>query len=725
MTAQKPSDSSSAFARELLAQMTLAEKVGQMCQHAWGIGEASEVHARVRSGGLGSFLNATPLTARNELQKIAVEETRLGIPLLFGRDVIHGYRTIFPIPLGLGATFDPAVVERACEVAAREAWEEGTDWSFAPMVDVTRDPRWGRIAESPSEDPYLLAKMGVAMVRGFQGDDPRAPGRVAACAKHFAGYGAAESGKDYNSTWIPEAQLRELHLASFRACVEAGVLTLMSGFNDLNGIPVTASEFLMRQVLKGEWGFSGLVVSDWASSHELIGHGVCADERQAARATLVAGLDMEMVTRCYADHLEALVTAEPGLLPLVDEAVSRILWVKHRLGLFEEPYRKAPTTSVALAPEHLRIAQEAAQKSAILLQNEGELLPLSGREKKVALIGPLANDKLNQLGCWSFDGKPEHAVTLREALEERLGKERVAYAPGVVDSRSAETSGFDAALDAVNGADVAIVVVGEDAGVSGESKCRAFLDLPGAQQALLERLAETGVPLAVVVMSGRPLVLGAVTKVARSVLLSFHGGTMAGPALAELLLGDVSPSGRLPTTLPRAVGQIPIYYGQKRTGRPAPAEFRGIPEGTPLDPVGFSSSYLDVEVSPLFPFGFGLSYTTFAYADLRLDSTKAKLGSPIEVTVRVTNTGKRAAEEVVQLYVRDVVASVARPLRELKGFSRVKLAPDESRDVRFSLGSRELEFVRRDMKYVVEPGKFQVFVGGSSLATLSAEFELT
>lgn len=724
MTTPQPSDSSSTFVRELLSKMTLSEKVGQMCQHAWGIGSPSEVHARVRRGGLGSFLNATPLTVRNELQKIAIEESRLGIPLLFGRDVIHGYRTIFPIPLGLGATFDPSVVERACEVAAREASEDGTDWTFAPMVDVTRDPRWGRVAESPSEDPYLLAKMGVAMVRGFQGDDPRAPGRVAACAKHFAGYGAAESGKDYNSTWIPEAQLRELHLASFRACVEAGVLTLMSGFNDLNGIPVTASEFLMRQVLKGEWGFSGMVVSDWASSHELVGHGLCQNEREAARATLVAGLDMEMVTRCYADHLEALVTAEPALLSLADEAVSRILWVKHRLGLFEEPYRKAPTTSVALAPEHLRIAEEAAQKSAVLLQNEGDLLPLSGREKKVALIGPLADDRVNQLGCWSFDGKPERAVTLRQALEERLGTERVVHAPGVIDSRSADQSGFDAAIRAVEGADVAIVVVGEDAGVSGESKCRAFLDLPGAQQALLERLTETGVPLVVVVMTGRPLVLGGVTKVARSVLLSFHGGTMAGPALAALLLGDESPSGRLPTTLPRAVGQIPIYYASKRTGRPAPAEFRGIPEGTPLDPVGFSSSYLDVEVSPLFPFGFGLSYTTFAYDDLRV-TAEAPVGAPIEVTVRVTNTGKRAATEVVQLYVHDVVASMTRPQRELKGFTRVELAPGESRDVRFSLTSRELEFVGQGMKYVVEPGKFQLFMGGSSLATLSAEFELT
>ncbi len=712
------------FVEELLSRMTLVEKLGQMSQHAYGIGELADVQQMVREGKLGSFLNATPLETRNSLQKLAVTESRLGIPLLFGRDVVHGYRTIFPIPLGLGATFDPALVERACEAAAAEAAEDGIDWTFAPMVDVTRDPRWGRIAESPSEDPYLMGKMGAAMVRGFQGDDPSQPGRVAACAKHFAGYGASESGKDYNSTWIPEGQLRELHLASFRACVEAGVLTLMSGFNDLNGIPVTASELLMRRILKEEWGFSGMVVSDWASASELIIHGLCKDEREVARTTLVAGLDMEMATKNYLTNLESLVEETPSLLPLVDDSVRRILGVKHRLGLFERPYADEPKTSVAVCREHLDVAKKAVHESVVLLKNDGDVLPLLGTEKKIALIGPLADDRANQLGCWAFDGTVERAVTLRAALEARLGRDRVVYAPGVVDSRSPSTAGFDTAVQAAEGADVTVVVVGEDAAISGESKCRAFLDLPGAQQGLLERLAKTGTPLVVIVMAGRPLVLGPVCELAKTVLFAWHPGTQAGPGLVDLLLGDVSPSGRLPTTFPRTVGQIPIYYAAKNTGRPAPTEFRGIPEGTPLDPVGFASSYLDVEVHPLFPFGFGLSYTTFAYDELCVSHRKAKVGTPIEVSVRVTNTGQRAAEEVVQLYVRDLVASVTRPVRELKGISRVYLAPGESREVRFLLTGRELEFVGRDMKYVVEPGTFQIFVGGSSRASLSTEFEL-
>lgn len=715
--------SSIPFVEQLLSRMTLTEKLGQMSQHAHGIGEIDEVEQRVREGKIGSFLNATPLDVRNSLQRLAVTETRLGIPLLFGRDVIHGYRTIFPIPLGLGATFDPELVERVCEVAAAEAAEDGTDWTFAPMVDITRDPRWGRVAESPSEDPYLMAKMGAAMVRGFQGDDPSRPGRLAACAKHFAGYGASESGKDYNSTWIPEGQLRELHLASFRACVEAGVLTVMSGFNDLNGIPVTANELLLRRILKEEWGFSGMVVSDWASASELIIHGLCADEREVARATLIAGLDMEMATRNFIDRLQSVVEDEPTLLGFIDEAVRRVLGVKHRLGLFDEPYVEPPTTSVAVCERHLDVARKAVHQSVVLLKNDGDLLPLRGDEK-IALIGPLADDRENQLGCWAFDGLVDRAVTLRTALEGQLSEGRVSYSSGLSDCRSDDTSGFDEAVAAVKESDVAVVVLGEDAGISGESKCRAFLDLPGAQLELLARLSETGTPIVLIVMAGRPLTIGAACDLASSVFFAWHPGTQAGPGLVDLLLGGVAPSGRLPTTLPRTVGQIPIYYAAKNTGRPAPTEFRGIPEGTPLDPVGFASSYLDVEVSPLFPFGFGLSYTTFGYDDLRVSPQRAEVGVPIEVTVRVTNTGKRAAEEVVQLYVRDLVASVTRPVRELKGISRVALAPGESRDVRFVLSERELEFVGRDMKYVVEPGKFQVMVGGSSNAQLSSEFEL-
>lgn len=724
MTNSAPSSPSHSFIEELLGKMTLAEKIGQMTQHAYGIGEPEEVEQAVRQGKIGSFLNATPLEIRNSLQELAVEETRLGIPLVFGRDVIHGYRTIYPIPVGLSATFDPALVEETAAAAAREAVEDGTDWTFAPMVDVTREPRWGRIAESPGEDPYLASQMGAAMVRGFQGDDPSQPDRLAACAKHFAGYGAVEAGKDYNSTWIPEGQLRELHLAAFRACVEAGVLTVMSGFNDLNGIPVTASELLLRRILKKEWGFAGMVVSDWASASELISHGLCENEKDAARATLIAGLDMEMATKNYSEHLETLVADNPELLKYVDDSARRVLSMKHTLGLFERPYITAPTTSVAVSVEHLALARRSVHKSVVLLKNENSLLPLRGDEKKIALIGPLSDDQENQLGCWAYDAWPDRAVTLKTELESRLGQDRIVYAPGLIDARSADTSKFDEAVRAAEAAEVAVVVLGEDANISGEAKCRAFLDLPGVQRALLERLAETGIPLVVIVMAGRPLLLGPVCASAQSVLFAWHPGTQAGPGLADLLFGEVAPSGRLPVSFPRAVGQIPIYYASKNTGRPAPTEFQGIPEGTPLDPVGFASSYLDVEVSPLFPFGFGLSYTEFAYSDLKISRDESPVGTPVEVSVRVRNTGERTAEEVVQLYVRDLVASVTRPLRELKGIFRVRLAPGESREIQFTLTSRELEFVGRDMKHIVEPGKFQVFVGGSSTASLQAEFEL-
>ncbi len=715
---------SSPFVEQLLGKMTLAEKIGQMTQHAYGIGEPEEVEQAVRRGQVGSFLNATPLEIRNSLQKLAVEETRLGIPLVFGRDVIHGYRTIFPIPLGLSATFDPSLVEETAAAAAREAVEDGTDWTFAPMVDVTREPRWGRIAESPGEDPYLSAQMGAAMVRGFQGDDPSATDRLAACAKHFAGYGAVEAGKDYNSTWIPEGQLRELHLAAFRACVEAGVLTVMSGFNDLNGIPVTANELLLRRILKEEWAFGGVVVSDWASASELIAHGLCDNEREVAHATLTAGLDMEMATKNYREHLEGLVAEKSELSAHIDDSVRRILTLKQALGLFERPYVSAPTTTVALSVEHLALARRSVHKSVVLLKNEENVLPLRGDEKKVALIGPLADDQVNQLGCWAYDAWPDRAVTLKSELENRLGKNRLVYAPGLIDARSPETNLFDEAIRAVESADVALIVLGEDANISGEAKCRAFLDLPGAQRALLQRLAETKTSLVAIVMAGRPLLLGPVCDAASSVVYAWHPGTQAGPGLADVLLGEVSPSGRLPVSFPRTVGQLPIYYASKNTGRPAPTEFQGIPEGTPLDPVGFASSYLDVEVSPLFPFGFGLSYTTFEYRELEVSQRQVSMGTDVEVSVRVENTGERLAEEVVQLYVRDLVASVTRPLRELKGMTRVRLAPGQSEKVNFTLTPRELEFVGRDMKYVVERGKFEVFVGGSSAASLRAEFEL-
>jgi beta-glucosidase len=641
--------------------------------------------------------------------------------LVFGRDVIHGYRTIFPIPLGQAASFMPQLVERAAAVAALEARECGIDWTFAPMVDITRDPRWGRVAETCGEDPFLTSKMGAAMVRGFQGQPFDRLKNVAACAKHYVGYGASESGKDYNTTWIPDALLFDLHLAPFKACVDAGVWTLMSAFNDLNGVPASGNEVTIRDVLKQRWGFDGFVVSDWASLWEMIAHGYCRDGSEVARRGLQAGVDMEMASRAYMDHLAELVTANVVPEASVDDAAARVLGIKERLGLFDEPYVSAPKQSSILTPPHRELARELAARSLVLLKNDDNLLPLSNQ--RVALVGPLADHGRDQLGCWTLDGNAEDSTTLRSALAERLG-DRLAFATGLPDCRSTDESGFEAAAAVVAESDVAIVVVGEDYNLSGECRSRAFLDLPGAQQALLRRLAETGTPLVVVFMAGRPLTIQGACEQASAALYAWHAGTEAGPALANVLFGDDAPGGKLPISFPRATGQIPVYYAHKNTGRPPATDFKGIPEGTPLDPVGFDASYLDLEVTPLYPFGFGLSYTTFDFTDLAVEPHRAKSGTPVRVSVRIENTGQRRGSEVAQLYVRDLVGSVTRPVRELKGFERLWLDPGESRVVEFELTESDLAFHDHKLEPCVEPGTFQVFAGSDSSATLSAQFEI-
>lgn len=713
----------------LLEQLTLAEKVGQMTQVSLFENQQDADVDRmldlVRQGKIGSFLNAPDRETRNELQRAAVGTSRLGIPLLFGRDVIHGYRTIFPIPLALAASFDPGLARAVAAVAAREASENGIDWTFAPMVDVTREPRWGRVAEGYGEDPLVAARFGSAVVRGFQGPRPGAEGSVAACAKHYLGYGAAEAGKEYNTTWIPERLLRDLYLPPFRACVEAGVMTVMCGFNDLNGVPMSANRWALRDVLKGELGFEGLVVSDWASTHEMLAHGNCADDREVALASSLAGVDMEMVATAYDQHLAELVASGQVSLALIDDAVRRILTVKHQLGLFDRPYTAVPATSVALSKGHLDLAREAAHASLVLLKNENALLPLRRHPASIAVVGPLADDKHNPLGCWSFDGDRSASVTLVGALRERLGAlTRVDFVPGVPDARSLDTSGFDAAVAAATKAEVVIAVLGEDGNISGECRSRAFLELPGAQSALLEQLAATGKPLVLVVMAGRPLALARDLPNCGALLYAWHPGTMGGPGIADVLFGDVPPSGKLPITFPRTVGQVPIYYNYKNTGRPPKGTERGVPHGTPLDPVDMVASYLDVEVTPEFPFGFGLSYTTFEYADVQVTPSRAGLGEPFEVSATVKNTGERGGTEVVQLYVRDRVGSVTRPVRELKGFVKISLMPGESQRVRFALSGVDLAFAGPDLAMRSEPGLFDVYVGGDSRASASAELEL-
>jgi beta-glucosidase len=713
--------------RGLMAQMTLEEKIGQLAQAA---GAGQDHLGLARRGRLGSILNvagpeaANPAQASNEAQRAAVEGSRLGIPLLFGRDVIHGYRTVMPIPLGQAASFDTALVEEAAAAAAREASACGVHWTFAPMVDIARDPRWGRIAEGGGEDPLLTARMGAAMVRGFQGGDPSQPERIAACAKHYAGYGAAEGGRDYNTTWLPENLLRDVYLPSFKACVEAGVATIMSAFSDLNGLPATASALLIRQILKTEWGFDGFVVSDWDSVQELIPQGVAADKAEAARLALAAGVDVEMVSTCYAESLEALV--ESGAVPAsqLDEAVRRVLRTKFRLGLFDKPYVDEGRAGCLLADSHCEVARRLATESCVLLKNDGAL-PLPTAIRSLACIGPLADAPRDQLGCWAFDGRAEDSITPLAALREALaGRGEVSHAPGLDRARSTDRKGFGAARRLAARCDAVVLFLGEDAGLSGEAHCRAFLDLPGAQEQLVQELAQVGKPLVCVVMTGRPLALTGILDKVNALLVAWHPGTMGGPAIADLVLGKVSPSGKLPASFPRTVGQVPIYYSHMNTGRPPSPGMSDIPTGTPLDPKGFHSGYLDVAPVSLFRFGYGLSYTRFAYSELKLSRDSMPVDGRLTASVKVTNAGPVAGDEVVQLYVRDLVGSLTRPVRELKDFARVRLASGESRTVSFALNADQLAFHTLDGKRVVEPGAFHLMVGGDSQQLLTATFEV-
>ncbi len=709
---------------DLLGKMTTAEKIGQMQQFAlYQINDG--LLAGVKAGKFGSFLNAGDLNDKNRLQKAAVEGSRLGIPIIFGRDVIHGYKTVFPIPLGQAATWNPELVEKASVIAAEEASEEGIHWTFAPMVDISRDPRWGRIAESCGEDPYLAAEIGAAMVKGLQGSSLADENTIAACAKHYVGYGAAEAGRDYNTTYIPERLLRDVYLVPFKSCVDAGAATLMSAFNDLNGVPTTGNEFTLKQVLRDEWNFDGFVVSDWTSITEMIAHGYAADEKEAAYKAAKAGVNMEMVSQSYANNMEELLKEGKISEAWIDQLVMEILRIKFRLGLFERPYREAAVDSKILSDDNKAVAKQAAVESLVLLQNSDDLLPLSYDIKKLAVIGPLADDAKSQLGTWVPDGKPEDAVTPLSALKEILNeKTEVIYAAGIETPRTKSTDLFGEAIKAANQADAVVMFCGEDDLLSGESHSRAFIDLPGAQVNLIKAVAKTGKPIALVIMGGRPLTFGEITGDVNSILYAWHPGTMGGPAIADVLFGKYSPSGKLPVSFPRTVGQVPLYYNHKNTGRPPTADQLGIEQGTPENPLGFVSYFLDVDFTPAYSFGQGLSYTTFEYSDLKLSSEKLKVGESLEASVTLQNTGDVEAAEVVQLYIRDLFGSVTRPVKELKGFKKISLKPGESKTVAFTLNTDDLKFWDIDMNYVVEPGEFNLWIGGSSDADLMAEFKV-
>lgn len=715
----------------LLAEMTLEEKIGQL-QMVQGGGWHVPEHLRdaLRMGRIGSVLNEVHVETVNELQRIAVHESRLGIPLLVGRDVIHGFKTVFPIPLGQAASWSPRLVEEGARIAALEAASTGVNWTFAPMLDIGRDPRWGRVAEGYGEDPFLTGVLGAAAVRGYQGGDLSQRGSLAACAKHFAGYGASESGRDYNTTNIPENELRNVHLPPFKAAIDAGCATVMTSFSDLDGVPATANRFLLRQVLRSEWAFDGVVVSDWESIRQLEVHGLTSNERESAYEAATAGVDVEMASTTYAHHLAALVVDGRVPLATLDALVENILTLKFRMGLFARHQTNPGDYPTHGAPEHLRAAREAARASVVLLKNAQDLLPLSmGHVERVAVIGPLADDPHEQLGTWIFDGDAQLSVPLLPALRELLGSRVEAeYARGLETTRSHDQSLFHAAIAAAARSDVVVLVLGEEAILSGEAHCRADITLPGAQQALLEAVAETGTPIVLVLMAGRALALETVVPHAHAVLYAWHPGAMGGPALADLLFGVATPSGKLPVSLPRVTGQIPIYYAQKRTGKPATPEtvvrIQDIPARAAQLSIGNTSFHLDVDPSPLFAFGHGLTYTSFHYDAIRTSSPVLTRDGDITIFADIVNTGSRAADEVVQLYVRDLVGSVTRPVRELKGFQTVHLGAGERRTVSFTLHAADLAFAGRSMQRVVESGQYHAWIGGSSETDLRTDFSL-
>lgn len=715
---------------ELVSRMTIEEKIGQMVQTHYPGEVSADMRDAVEAGQVGSLLNVVDVDVANELQRIAAEESRLGIPLLLARDVIHGFRTVLPIPLGQAATWNPELVERGTRIAALEAARTGVNWAFAPMIDISRDPRWGRIAESFGEDPYLTSQLAVAMVEGFQGDDLSAPGTIAASAKHFAGYGASEAGRDYNTTNIPENELRNVHLPPFKAAVDAGVATLMASFSDLDGVPASGNRFLMQQVLRDEWGFDGLVVSDWDSIDQLTDHGFAADFRDAARKAVTAGVNMEMVSRTYADHLAQLVEDGEIAVERVDRLVGEILRIKHRLGLFENPYTEPGDFPESGNDGHLAVAREAALQSLVLLQNEGNVLPLdvSGLDS-IAVIGPLSDDPYEQLGTWIFDGDPNLSQTPLQAIRSFVGdRAGIHYVRALETSRSRDTAGFSEALEAARSSDAVVLFLGEESILSGEAHSRANIDLPGAQIELVRELRAAGKPVIAFILAGRPLTIENILEDVDAVVFAWHPGTMGGPAIADVLFGVESPSGKMPVTFPRVVGQIPIYYARKNTGKPATPEtyvhLDDLPVRGAQAAFGMTSHHLDAGYTPLFPFGYGLSYSQFTYSDIELSRSTVGMNETLTVQAMLTNSGDVEADEVAQLYVRDLVGDVTRPVKELKGFERVRLQPGESRTVSFELSPADLAFYGQDMELITEPGDFHVWIGGSSDAGLQASFSL-
>ena len=702
-----PTNSIDAKVTALMEQMTWEEKIGQLHQVEGGQ-LTPQLYSEIAEGHVGSLLNC-PKHLVNDVQRIAMQQSRLGIPLLIARDVIHGFKTIFPIPLGQAATFNPILVEKGAEIAATEASSEGIRLTFAPMIDITRDPRWGRIAESLGEDPYLTSVLGVAMVKGFQGNDLTQPNKVAACAKHFAAYGFSEGGRDYNIADVSEYQLREVILPPFKAVADAGVASFMPSFNEVNGVPASANAYLFKQILRGEWGWKGTVISDYFSIKQIKTQGFCETEAQTAALAIETGIDVDMMSYVYHQYLDSLLMDGSVSEKAINDAVRNVLTLKYKLGLFDNPYVDTLAQPVHYDVSHLAVAKQAAIEGAVLLKNEHNLLPLSASQlNSVAIIGPMADAPAEQIGTWCFDAEPSRSITPLMAI--------IHYVPGLNYSRDVNTNQIERAVSAAKKSDVVLLFVGEEAILSGEAKCRARLDLPGAQAQLVAAVAATGKPVVMVVMAGRPLCIGNEIANANAVLYTFHGGTMAGPAISDLLFGKSIPSGKLPVTIPQAEGQIPIYYYQKETGRP-PHHFTlidDIPVGAKQTSLGFCTYWLDAGIEPLYPFGYGLSYTQFTYSDIQVSQQNFSATDTLTVTCTITNTGKYNAYEVAQLYVHDPVASLTRPLKQLKGFQKVFIKAGEQEKVSFKLTNNDFAFWNNQNQFVAEPGAFTLYVAPSS-----------
>lgn len=700
----------------LLKQMTLDEKVGQLNQYnddgiATGpVTVDGNKENQIRRGEVGSMLNVFTVARMRQFQDIAMQ-SRLKIPLIFGQDVIHGYKTTFPIPLGEAASWDMEAIKLSARVAATEASAGGVHWTFAPMVDISRDPRWGRVMEGAGEDPYLGSAIAKARVKGFQGDEIGATNSVLACAKHFAAYGAAVGGRDYNSVDMSKRMLWEVYLPPFKATVDAGVATFMNSFNDLNGIPATGNSYLQRDILKGKWNFQGFIVSDWGSIGEMINHGYVKDGRGAAKAAITAGSDMDMESRCYKNNLAQLVKGGKVDIALVDDAVKRILRKKFELGLFDDPYRFLDADREKKEmnnPEHTKAAREVAAKCIVLMKNENNLLPLSKDIKTIAFIGPLVKEHKQNLGFWSIEldnvDYEKFVVSQWEGLQNKVGKNtKLLYAQGC-KIEGEDRSGFAEAIETAKKADVVIMSIGEKRDMSGEAKSRSNINIPGVQEDLVKAIHATGKPVVVLVNAGRPLVFNWTADNIPAILYTWWLGSEAGNAIADVLFGDVNPSAKIPMTFPREVGQIPIYYSYLKTGRPAECDTCNF----------YRTAYIDLPVSPKFAFGHGLSYTTFEYKDLKLSQSKINRSEKIEVSFNISNTGKYDGEEVIQLYLRDKVGSIVRPVKELKDFQKVMVKVGETKQIKFIIDNEKLCFYNKDLDYKSEAGEFDLMIGSSS-----------